>query len=257
MRAPLLAALLLFAPALAHAQEPARWAVTAAEPTTLRLVPPAGAAVTLYDGAVPVARVDRPAALRLATGRTYQVVAHRPGGVVASFALRADGGVIVLGWSADDTLELRSLHRTTAGSVAAPPPAPRRHVRLHAPPRPLAPASVGALVAALAAGSPRVLCTVPAGDERTASALEAIGAVAARRSASAAPCAAGPASRGALARLRDHLFSPEAPPAAEVGEGVTFFSAPGEGRECVEIARRIQEEAARGVALDDIALLVP
>ncbi len=151
MRAPLLAALLLFAPALAHAQEPARWAVTAAEPTTLRLVPPAGAAVTLYDGAVPVARVDRPAALRLATGRTYQVVAHRPGGVVASFALRADGGVIVLGWSADDTLELRSLHRTTAGSVAAPPPAPRRHVRLHAQHRPMDPASFGALVAAIEA----------------------------------------------------------------------------------------------------------
>src|SRR4029453_5181418 len=35
-----------------------------------------------------------------------------------------------------------------------------------------------------------------------------------------------------------------------------FFSAPGEGRECVEIARRILKEARRGVGFDEMAILV-
>jgi hypothetical protein len=39
-------------------------------------------------------------------------------------------------------------------------------------------------------------------------------------------------------------------------ESVTMFSAPGEGRECVEIARRVLEEASRGVAYDEIAVLL-
>ena len=37
---------------------------------------------------------------------------------------------------------------------------------------------------------------------------------------------------------------------------VRLFSAPGEGRECVEIARRILEEARAGVAFDEIAVFV-
>ncbi len=35
---------------------------------------------------------------------------------------------------------------------------------------------------------------------------------------------------------------------------VQFFSAPGEGRECLEIARRIQQEARTGLKFDDIAI---
>ena len=35
-----------------------------------------------------------------------------------------------------------------------------------------------------------------------------------------------------------------------------FFSAPGEGRESVEIARRIVQEARRGVPFDEIAVFV-
>src|SRR4029079_16860960 len=35
-----------------------------------------------------------------------------------------------------------------------------------------------------------------------------------------------------------------------------LFSAPGEGRECVEIARRIMEEARRGVPFDEVAVFV-
>jgi hypothetical protein len=37
---------------------------------------------------------------------------------------------------------------------------------------------------------------------------------------------------------------------------VRFFSAPGEGRECLEIARRIVQEARRGVPFDEIAVFV-
>jgi hypothetical protein len=37
---------------------------------------------------------------------------------------------------------------------------------------------------------------------------------------------------------------------------LTFFSAPGEGREAVEVARRILREAARGVPFDEMAILV-
>ncbi len=37
---------------------------------------------------------------------------------------------------------------------------------------------------------------------------------------------------------------------------VQLFSAPGEGRECVEIARRILEEVARGVRFDEIAVFL-
>ena len=51
----------------------------------------------------------------------------------------------------------------------------------------------------------------------------------------------------------------EEPPPADNAEGapaLTFFSAPGEGREAVEIARSIVAEAARGVPLDRIAVLL-
>ena len=44
--------------------------------------------------------------------------------------------------------------------------------------------------------------------------------------------------------------------AAQLNQSVVMFSAPGEGRECVEIARRVREEAARGVPFDEIAVLL-
>ena len=43
---------------------------------------------------------------------------------------------------------------------------------------------------------------------------------------------------------------------ARAARGRRLFSAPGEGRECVEIARRILEEARRGVPFDEIAVFV-
>jgi ATP-dependent helicase/nuclease subunit B len=41
-----------------------------------------------------------------------------------------------------------------------------------------------------------------------------------------------------------------------VDDTVLLFSAPGEGREAVEVARRLLDEAARGVPFDDMAVLV-
>ena len=60
----------------------------------------------------------------------------------------------------------------------------------------------------------------------------------------------------ALAHLREYLFAEAAPAGpAEPGEAV-FFSAPGEGREAVEIARRITEEARDGTPFDRMAILL-
>lgn len=58
-----------------------------------------------------------------------------------------------------------------------------------------------------------------------------------------------------LERLRENLFSTTAEEAVQ-DESVTFSSSPGEGREAVEIARRIHAEARRGVPYDEIAVLL-
>ena len=109
------------------------------------------------------------------------------------------------------------------------------------------------VVAALAGRAAETLATVPAGDERTLAALRRLpGAVEA-----AAP-AAGPAA-DPLDRVRRFLFAPDDPPPADDAAdspGLTFFSAPGEGREAVEIARSITAEAARGVPFDRMAVLL-
>ena len=109
-------------------------------------------------------------------------------------------------------------------------------------------------MAALAARAPRVLATAPAGDRRTLAALERLPGA---RVDEADPAAAD----SALDRVRRHLFTPDAPPPPADREsaadaGVSLFSAPGEGRECVEIARCILQESARGVRLDRMAVLL-
>jgi ATP-dependent helicase/nuclease subunit B len=107
----------------------------------------------------------------------------------------------------------------------------------------------GEFVAALVAHSPRVLVTVPAGDERT---LQALLALRNAERISAKP-AQPPSS---LARLREYLFSETDPPTGEADDEVRFFSAPGEGRECVEIARMVFDEARQGVRFDQIAIVL-
>src|SRR5262249_36565838 len=65
------------------------------------------------------------------------------------------------------------------------------------------------------------------------------------------------AGRDDLACLRRYLFNTEEePPVRQLDETLTFFSAPGEGRESIEIARRVLKEARRGVRFDEVAVLV-
>jgi len=59
-----------------------------------------------------------------------------------------------------------------------------------------------------------------------------------------------------LGSIQTYLFSEETPPKRESDGTFEFFSAPGEGRECVEIARRVLQEARRGVGFDEMAVLV-
>ena len=60
-----------------------------------------------------------------------------------------------------------------------------------------------------------------------------------------------------LASLRRYLFEADVQPPERAPDGsLELFSAPGEGRECVEIARRILAEARRGVRFDEIGVFV-
>jgi CRISPR/Cas system-associated exonuclease Cas4 (RecB family) len=62
---------------------------------------------------------------------------------------------------------------------------------------------------------------------------------------------------GDLSCLRQFLFNTSAePPQRSLDGSLEFFSAPGEGRECVEIARRILRHAQSGVRFDEMAILV-
>ncbi len=108
-----------------------------------------------------------------------------------------------------------------------------------------------ALVAALAARAPDVLAVAPAADAHALRALElALGA---------APVALDepPPGTRAVARARTYVFRPEAPPPPEpLDDGFVLTSAPGEGAECVEIARRLLGLARDGVAFDRCAVLL-
>ena len=67
--------------------------------------------------------------------------------------------------------------------------------------------------------------------------------------------AAPPAPKNSsLARLGFYLFSEATPPEGKIDDGVVFFSAPGEEREVVEIARRILAEAEKGIPFDHMAV---
>ena len=108
--------------------------------------------------------------------------------------------------------------------------------------------STRALVAALLTGATRSLATVPHGDAAALAALVALGGVVDVRQETGVT---------SLARLRRFLFNDtEPPPAGDLDTSLELFSAPGEGRECVEIARRILAEARAGVRFDEIAIFV-
>ena len=103
--------------------------------------------------------------------------------------------------------------------------------------------------AALVAQSPDVLVTAPDRDRFALDALASMGA-----SIETAADVAAPGSD--LASLRAHIFSADRPPLRERHGDVRLFSAPGEGREAVEIVRRILDEAAQGVRFDEMAVFL-
>ena len=109
---------------------------------------------------------------------------------------------------------------------------------------------------ALIASSPDVLITVPFGDIQALQRLESLGITADVLDPSSIPGSTAPGSGSDLVALRRYLFARTQPPLREPAGDVRFFSAPGEGRECVEVARRILEEAGSGVPFDEIAVFV-
>ncbi|HSO73543.1 MAG TPA: hypothetical protein VLU47_01805, partial [Blastocatellia bacterium] len=106
-----------------------------------------------------------------------------------------------------------------------------------------------ALIAALARRAPAVLATAARGDERTIAHLEnAIGCKAIEAEDSN--------ETSSLASLKRHLFEDSFGDPADLDDSVRLTSWPGEARECVEIARFIQHEAATGTAFDRIAVFL-
>ena len=99
-------------------------------------------------------------------------------------------------------------------------------------------------VRAVIAAAMAVVVTVPTGDRRT---LEELGLD---------PAGTAPGGDAALHRLQRHLFTDQPLSAGESDESVVLFSAPGEGREAIEIARRLLTEAAQGTPFDQMAVLL-
>ena len=101
-----------------------------------------------------------------------------------------------------------------------------------------------AFVKAVIGAGKSIVVTAASGDKRTLAEL-------AIENVEGAPTE-GPA----LSRLQRYLFADETPPAGASDDTVVLFSAPGEGREAVEIARRLLKEAERGVPFDQMAVLL-
>jgi ATP-dependent helicase/nuclease subunit B len=95
--------------------------------------------------------------------------------------------------------------------------------------------------------SPQVMITVPAGDASAVSQLDKRGVRLRIIDA---------AEQNDLTQLALYLFSKEPPPERTRTGELVWFSAPGEGRECVEIARRILKEVERGVRFDEMAIVL-
>lgn len=102
-------------------------------------------------------------------------------------------------------------------------------------------------LAALVAAAPRACIAQPSGDP---------GAIGVPRAAGRGRPTPADSHASSLTRLRHHLFAAAAAPADAFDDTVRFFSAPGEGRECVEIARAVLGEARTGAPFDDMAVLL-
>jgi RecB family exonuclease len=95
--------------------------------------------------------------------------------------------------------------------------------------------------------APDALVTIPFGDRATLDWF---------RSAGIGPEVLAPAGASDITSVKRYVFAGSQPPARERTGEVRLFSAPGEGRECVEIARRILDEARSGVPFDEIAVFL-
>ena len=102
-------------------------------------------------------------------------------------------------------------------------------------------------VGAIAASGSIRFATIPEHDDLARAALERAGGRVIEHADD---------ERGDLASLRRHLFAAEPPPQRELDGSLDVFSAPGEGREAIEIARRVLMEARAGIRFDEIAILV-
>src|SRR5262249_43773959 len=105
------------------------------------------------------------------------------------------------------------------------------------------------LLAALISRSPRVLAAVLNADEAPCRFLtKALGVDAED---------VNPGGAGSdLDRVRTWLFSPQSPQPELADDSLDYFSAPGEGMECVEIARRIRFLSGAGIPFDRVAVLL-
>lgn len=104
------------------------------------------------------------------------------------------------------------------------------------------------LIAAISARAPLLLATVPRGDERTRQLLS-------ERIDFAVVDPPDTAVAPAIRALQSRIFEASDAPVTDTGH-VELFSAPGENRECVEIARRILREAQNGLRFDRMAVLL-
>ncbi len=148
------------------------------------------------------------------------------------------------GFAGAATADRAALLRTAAAAIARRPPA-EVVVLLDLP---LEHEAERAVVATLVAGASESLATVPGADADAVRAFEGMGG-----EVEVLP----DRGDGDLARLRRHLFVTDpAPPRRELDGALEFFSAPGEGREAIEVARRLLREAERGVPFDEMAVLV-
>lgn len=103
------------------------------------------------------------------------------------------------------------------------------------------------LIAALVGRAPIALATVPVGDLRSIKQFSAAFGV-------EPELIVGPSS-SSLARVQNDLFAPLRERAV-LDDTIEIFSAPGESRECVEIARRVLHAAETGIPFDRMAVLL-
>ncbi len=110
------------------------------------------------------------------------------------------------------------------------------------------------LVGALIARSPETLITISAADARTLAMLDGFTGLSAESDVFPPKTEESDPPR-AIDRLHRHLFK-AAPDETTPDDTLTIFSAPGEGRECVEIARRLLSLTAAGTRFDRCAILL-